>query len=65
MSVVKLLNIDKNIIYIENIDILDGTPLLDIKPYITDFDIHNVEKSGWTKNKIINLNSIKSDKRFK
>ena len=65
MSVVKLLNIDKNIINIENVDILDGTPLLDIKPYISDFDIHNVEKSGWTKNKTLNLNSIKSDKRFK
>jgi tRNA-Thr(GGU) m(6)t(6)A37 methyltransferase TsaA len=65
MSVVKILNIDKNIINIENVDILDGTPLLDIKPYISDFDIHHVEKSGWTKNKTLNLNSIKSDKRFK
>ena len=65
MSVVKILNIDKNIINIENVDILDGTPLLDIKPYISDFDIHNVEKSGWIKNKTQNLNSIKSDKRFK
>ena len=65
MSVVKLLNIDKNIINVENIDILDGTPLLDIKPYISDFDIHTVEKSGWIENKTLNLNSIKSDKRFK
>ncbi len=65
ISVVKILNIDKNIINIENVDILDGTPLLDIKPYISDFDIHIVEKSGWTKNKTLNLNSIKSDKRFK
>ncbi len=64
ISVVKLLNIDKNVINIENVDILDGTPLLDIKPYIPDFDNYNVEKRGWTKNKTLNLNTIKSDKRF-
>lgn len=65
MSVVRLLNIDKNIINIENVDILDGTPLLDIKPYISDFDIHKVVKNGWIENKTDNLSLVKSDKRFK
>ena len=55
ISVVKVFNIDKNIINIENVDILDGTPLLDIKPYISSFDIHNVEKNGWTENKTQNV----------
>ena len=64
MSVVKLLEVKNNIILIENIDVLNETPLIDIKPYITEFDIHQVEKVGWTKNKIANLNTIKSDKRF-
>jgi len=51
ISVVKLLSIKKNILYIENVDILNGTPLLNIKPYIPDFDIHQVEKMGWLENK--------------
>ena len=65
ISVVKLLKVEKNVLHIENVDVLDGTPLLDIKPYISAFDVHKVEKSGWTKNKMVDLGSIKSDKRFK
>ncbi|MGB4655463.1 MAG: tRNA (N6-threonylcarbamoyladenosine(37)-N6)-methyltransferase TrmO [Bacteroidales bacterium] len=65
LSVVRNLKIEKNIIYIENVDILDETPLLDIKPYIPDFDIHKTEKSGWIERKIEDLNKIKSDGRFK
>ena len=64
ISVVRLLSIEKNIIHIENVDILDGTPLLDIKPYIPDFDIHEIEKNGWIGNKADKVNEIKSDKRF-
>jgi len=64
ISVVKLLAIKDNILYIENVDILNETPLLDIKPYIPEFDNHQVEKKGWIENKIKNLNNIKSDNRF-
>jgi len=64
ISVVKLIAIENNILYIENVDVLDGTPLLDIKPYIPEFDKHEVEKTGWIENKIVKLNSIKSDNRF-
>lgn len=64
ISVVRLLSIDKNIIRIENVDMLDETPLLDIKPYISDFDIHEIEKIGWIQNKTDKLIEIKSDKRF-
>ncbi len=38
MSVVKLIKIEKNILYIEGIDALNKTPLIDIKPYISDLD---------------------------
>lgn len=64
ISVVKILSINKNIIEIENIDVLNGTPLLDIKPYIPEFDIHKVEKIGWLENKISEIAQTKSDKRF-
>jgi len=64
ISVVKLISIKNNILKIENLDILDNTPLLDIKPYIPDFDIHEVNKIGWYENKIGNFKSLKSDNRF-
>lgn len=47
LSVVELVRIEGHILHINNVDILDGTPLLDVKPYIAKFDIHDVKKSGW------------------
>jgi tRNA (adenine37-N6)-methyltransferase len=47
ISVVRLLGIHKNILEIENLDILDGTPLLDIKPYVPDFDRPGEVRIGW------------------
>jgi tRNA-Thr(GGU) m(6)t(6)A37 methyltransferase TsaA len=47
MSLVRLLRIEDNILYVSDVDILDGTPLLDIKPYIQRFDSRKTAKSGW------------------
>ncbi len=47
LSIVKLLKREGNILHVEDVDILDGTPLLDIKPYTSKFDLHDVTKSGW------------------
>ena len=47
LSVVRLKKIENNHIFITNIDVLDGTPLLDIKPYISDFDNQGKTKAGW------------------
>lgn len=65
ISVVKLISIKNNILEIENVDMINETPLLDIKPYIADFDIHKIEKEGWTNKKMKELNEFKSDDRFK
>ena len=51
LSIVKLDSIKENIININNVDVLDNTPLLDIKPYVPDFDKINAS-SGWIKGKI-------------
>jgi tRNA (Thr-GGU) A37 N-methylase len=32
---------------VEGIDMLDGTPLLDIKPYVPEFDVHVAARTGW------------------
>jgi tRNA (adenine37-N6)-methyltransferase len=47
LSVVRLIARKENILDILGVDMLDGTPLLDIKPYLPDFDIHPVTKIGW------------------
>jgi tRNA (adenine37-N6)-methyltransferase len=47
LSVVELLGIEGHILRLDSVDILDGTPLLDIKPYTAKFDLHNVGKNGW------------------
>ncbi|MDI6742041.1 MAG: tRNA (N6-threonylcarbamoyladenosine(37)-N6)-methyltransferase TrmO [Smithella sp.] len=47
LSVVELLGIEGNILHLNGVDVLDGTPLLDIKPYTTKFDLHDVKKNGW------------------
>ena len=47
MSVVRLDRIEDNVLHVKDIDILDGTPLLDIKPYVQRFDIRENTRSGW------------------
>jgi tRNA-Thr(GGU) m(6)t(6)A37 methyltransferase TsaA len=47
LSIVRLLNRRDNILEIEGMDMLDGTPLLDIKPYVPEFDIRSDTHSGW------------------
>ena len=65
ISVVKIDKIEGNIINISNVDIINGTPLLDIKPFASFFDNVKNEKNGWLFEKINDVNKIKSDKRFK
>lgn len=47
LSVVRLLARHENILEIKGIDMLDDTPLLDIKPYVPDFDVFTDVKTGW------------------
>jgi len=47
LSIVKLVRREKNILYVEGVDILDGTPLLDIKPYLARFDRVDTQRNGW------------------
>jgi tRNA-Thr(GGU) m(6)t(6)A37 methyltransferase TsaA len=47
ISVVKLLSLHDNVIQIEGVDVLDDTPLLDIKPYVPEFDIRIGVHTGW------------------
>ena len=64
ISVVKLEKNKDNKLYINEVDIIDGTPLLDIKPYISKFDARDNTKMGWVKNKLDNKDNHYSDNRF-
>lgn len=48
LSVVKLEKIDGNEIYLSGVDLIDGTPILDIKPYLPQADSISEAKLGWT-----------------
>jgi len=52
LTVVKLLKRRKNILFVKGIDVIDGTPLLDIKPYVPDFGPKEKIKIGWLERKI-------------
>ena len=47
LSVVRLRNVHGNHLEVEGVDVLDGTPLLDIKPYIPEFDVWQDVRTGW------------------
>ncbi len=64
LSVVKLLEVEGSTLYIENVDVLDGTPLLDIKPYVPEFDEQRPVRVGWLEKSRRKVSSRKSDRRF-
>jgi len=47
MSPVRLLSVEGNVLRLADVDILDGTPLLDIKPYVPRFDCFQTARNGW------------------
>ncbi len=63
-AVVEITEIKGNIIYFAGTDMIDGTPLLDIKPYVAEFDHREVTKSGWLEKNINKLPESKDDGRF-
>ncbi|MBW2988049.1 tRNA (N6-threonylcarbamoyladenosine(37)-N6)-methyltransferase TrmO [Candidatus Woesearchaeota archaeon] len=64
VSVVRLDSVKGNILYVSEVDIVDGTPLLDIKPYIERFDLRENTRKGWIGNKLKNITEHHADHRF-
>jgi len=64
ISVVHLEKVENNKLYVRNIDILDGSPVLDIKPYLPAFDVHEADKIGWLEKNVLKMNDTKDDGRF-
>jgi len=64
VSVVRLTRMEKNMLHIQDVDIIDGTPLLDIKPFVPEFDQRKAERIGWLEKNIDKLHSGRDDGRF-
>ena len=65
LSVVGLDRIENGVLHIRNVDILDGTPLFDIKPYVPDFDNPANVRTGWLEQVSKTVSSREADNRFR
>jgi tRNA-Thr(GGU) m(6)t(6)A37 methyltransferase TsaA len=65
LSIVQLIKREGNILHIQGVDVLDQTPLLDIKPYAPAFDSVTDASVGWMTGKENNAGSARADERFK
>ncbi len=64
LSIVRLRSVDDGVLQIENVDMLDGTPLLDIKPYVPAFDASEDIRTGWLEDSGRDVKDRKADDRF-
>jgi len=64
LSVVRLERIEDNTLFIRDVDMVDGTPLLDIKPHVPVFDETDDIRTGWLKTAARRSDSTDADDRF-
>ena len=64
MSIVRVESVDGNILHFKGVDMLNGSPLLDIKPYYSYFDQQTQVRNGWLEGKTLRPENLRSDKRF-
>ena len=65
LSTVRLVGIEGTLLRIEDVDMLDGTPLLDIKPYVPQLDDRADARIGWYLGRVEHVAEFKSDRRFR
>ncbi len=64
LSILALRKVDGSTLEVEDVDMLDGTPLLDIKPYVPEFDQRDGVRAGWLEQARGRSLTARSDKRF-
>ena len=65
LSVVQLDAVDGGTLHVQNVDMMDGTPLLDIKPYVPEFDPREGIRAGWLEEARKTVEQRQSDERFR
>lgn len=64
ISVLRLTGVSGNRLLVENVDMLDNTPVLDIKPYVPAFDVWDADRTGWFATVADNAAQCRADDRF-
>ena len=66
ISTIRLLGVEGNKLFLDQVDMLDGSPLIDIKPFYPRYDNREDVQSGWLeKNKDITTDEMRADERFR
>lgn len=65
LSVVRLVSVRGHNLEVQDVDIVDGTPLLDIKPYVPKFDVRSVDRIGWLSQRVNRVHDMTADERFR
>ena len=64
LSIVRLTGIAGRILHVQDLDIVDGTPLLDVKPYVPQFDNRAATAIGWLEERVRTLDQKRDNGRF-
>ncbi|HEC83016.1 MAG TPA: tRNA (N6-threonylcarbamoyladenosine(37)-N6)-methyltransferase TrmO [Firmicutes bacterium] len=64
ISLVRIKAIEGNRLYFVGVDVVDGTPLLDIKPFVPQFEAQEDIRIGWLEDKVHRAGDFKADGRF-
>jgi len=64
LSVVRLVDITGGTLTVLDVDVIDGTPLLDVKPYVPEFDVRKVDHTGWIGKRTKEIETAVDDGRF-
>ena len=65
ISTVRLVSVTGTTIEIEDVDMVDGTPLLDLKPYVPAFDDRADARIGWFEGRVEHVSDVRADERFR
>ena len=64
LSIVRLQSVQGRVLHFTGNDMMDGTPVLDIKPYVPRFDVRHTERVGWFGTRLDQLPGVRSDDRM-
>src|SRR5262249_29208531 len=64
LSIVRLVGITGSTLQVEDVDVVDGTPLLDLKPFVPAIDNRETAASGWVADRLDRLPTARADDRF-
>jgi tRNA-Thr(GGU) m(6)t(6)A37 methyltransferase TsaA len=64
LSIVRLVAVNGSTLQVEDVDVIDGTPLLDLKPFVPAIDNRETQQIGWFADRLDRLPTARADARF-